>query len=141
MEIEVESLYESMKHKSEKEVAKHLDALGVRWVYESPVFVYDDEKRPRVWTPDFCLPDIGIYVEVCGSDKFNYEFREKVYKENGVPVVFLHYYKRKNKWKHYLSFRLLEIEEERHSKTNETIGLLEKKGNLKSYKYNMPKEK
>ena len=59
--------YNLMKQASEKEVAKHLDKLGINWVYENPVFVYDDEGRPRVWTPDFYLPELGIYIEVCGN--------------------------------------------------------------------------
>ena len=122
--------YNFMKHASEKEVAKHLDKLGIKYVYENPVFVYDDEGRPRVWTPDFYLPELGIYIEVCGNDKFNYEFREKIYKKMGISVVFLHWYKTKNKWKAYLSYRIIEIDESRHVKTKETIGLLGRKNGI-----------
>lgn len=48
----------------EKEVANYLQELGLWWQYESPVFVYDEKDRPRVWTPDFYIPKLGMYVEV-----------------------------------------------------------------------------
>ena len=37
----------------EKEVAILLKELGILWSYEQPVFVWDENKRPRVWAPDF----------------------------------------------------------------------------------------
>jgi hypothetical protein len=47
-----ESIYDKMTS-SEKEVANLLKKLGVQWSFEQPVFVWDENKRPRVWTPDF----------------------------------------------------------------------------------------
>ncbi|NIO37726.1 hypothetical protein GTO27_08485, partial [Candidatus Bathyarchaeota archaeon] len=88
--------------------------LGLWWLYEFPVFVYDEKKRPRVWTPDFYIPKLGMYIEVCGSEEFNYKYRKKIYKENGYHVVFVHYYKKKEEWKKYLVKRVTEIEEKRH---------------------------
>ncbi len=78
------------------------------------MFVYDEKKRPRVWTPDFYIPKLGMYIEVCGSEEFNYKYRKKIYKENGYHVVFVHYYKKKEEWKKYLVKRVTEIEEKRH---------------------------
>ena len=99
---------------SEKQVADYLRELDLWWVYEFPVFVYDEKKRPRVWTPDFYIPRLGMYIEVCGSEEFDYEYREKIYKKNGYPVIFVHFYKKEEKWKNYLVARIREIEEKRH---------------------------
>lgn len=44
-----------------------------------------------------------------------YEYRDKVYKKNGYHVVFVHLYKERKKWKHYLVKRIMEIEELRHT--------------------------
>lgn len=52
---------------SEKQVADYLRELDLWWVYEFPVFVYDEKKRPRVWTPDFQIPKLVMHVEVCGK--------------------------------------------------------------------------
>lgn len=101
--------------KSEKQVARYLNELGLWWIYESPVFVYDEKDRPRVWTPDFYIPKLGMHIEVCGSVNFDYDYREKTYKRNGIHVIFLHSYKESSKWKKFLVKRIMEIEEIRHS--------------------------
>jgi hypothetical protein len=86
-------------------VAKFLKELGIFWSYEKPVYVWDKNERPRVWTPDFFLTQFCIYVEVCGSEKFDYEYRKLTYKENGYNVIFLHLFKDANKWKyHFLNY-------------------------------------
>jgi hypothetical protein len=116
---------ESMKNsgyadmeESEKLVALYLrDDLNIWWIYESPVFVYDEKDRPRVWTPDFHLPKLGMYVEVCGSQNAkSYEYRKQIYRKNDVPVIFVQVYKEEKKWKNYLVDKILEIEEVRHSR-------------------------
>jgi hypothetical protein len=84
---------------AEREVAELLKDLGIRWSYEHPVFVWDENKRPRVWAPDFYLIHFGIYVEVCGSKDFDYDYRRKIFKINGYHVIFLHLYKDSYKWK------------------------------------------
>ena len=110
-----DSIYADMEE-SEKLVANYLRELNIWWIYESPVFVYDEKDRPRVWTPDFYLPKLGMYVEVCGSENAkSYEYREQIYKKNEVYVIFVQVYKEEKKWKNYLVKRILEIEEVRHS--------------------------
>jgi len=87
---------------AEKEVAQLLKNLGIKWSLEHPIFVWDENNRPRVWAPDFYLIHFGIYVEVCGSKKFDYEYRRKILDKNGHNVIFLHLYKEKNKWIYHL---------------------------------------
>ena len=83
--------------------------------------MYDEKKRPRVWTPDFYIPRLGMYIEVCGSERFDYTYREKIYNENGYPVIFVHFYKKEEKWKNYLISRIGEIEEERHDEVTKML--------------------
>jgi len=87
---------------AEHKVALLLKEMGIKWTYEHPVFVWDRNKRPRVWTPDFYLTQFGVYIEVCGSKTFDYTYRRKVFDRNGHKVIFLHLYKEKNKWKYHL---------------------------------------
>ena len=100
----------------EKKVADLLKELGIRWAYEQPVFVWDENMRPRVWTPDFFLISFGIYVEVCGSEKFDYSYRKNIYKQNGYDVIFLHMYKESIKWKNHLIKYLKDISHYRNKK-------------------------
>jgi len=108
---------------AEKEVAEVLKDLGIKWTYEHPVFVWDENKRPRVWAPDFYLISFGIYVEVCGSDRYDYEYRRKIFDNNGHKVVFLHLYKASNKWKNHLMNYLKIFTRYRNNKLNEIIGI------------------
>jgi hypothetical protein len=55
-----------------------------------------------------------MYIECCGSENFNYEYREKKYEINGIRVIFVHLYKERTKWKHYLLTRIREIEDQKH---------------------------
>ncbi len=98
------SVYDKMT-RAEKEVADFLKSLGIKWSYEHPVFVWDENNRPRVWAPDFYLVSFGIYVEVCGSKDFNYEYRRKIFHRNGYRLVFLHLYKKSDKWiNHFMKY-------------------------------------
>ncbi len=117
----MESVYADMTG-PEKEVAKHLKRLGLWWQYEAPVFVYDEKGRPRVWTPDFYIPKLGMYVEVCGSQKHDYTYRETIFIKNGFPVIFVETYKEADRWKNYLVAKIKEIEDRRHDEVMKMIG-------------------
>ena len=106
---------------AEKEVADLLSDLGIKWAYEQPVFVWDENKRPRVWAPDFYLIPFGIYVEVCGSDKFDYEYRRRIFENNGYKVIFLHLHRESNRWKNHLMNYLKIITGYRNKKLNDLI--------------------
>jgi hypothetical protein len=65
-----------------------------------------------LWTPDFNVPKLGMYIEVCGTDEFDYEYRKKIYYENGYRVTFIQVYK--EKWKNFLVNMIMDIEDNRH---------------------------
>ena len=115
------SVYEGMTN-AEKKVADCLQDLRLWWWYEFPVFVYDEKDRPRVWTPDFYIPKLGMFIEVCGTKLKDYDYREKIFKKNGYHIVFLHLYKKENKWEQYLIQKIMEIEDLRHSEIKKMIG-------------------
>lgn len=87
---------------AEKEVASVLKKMNIEWSYEQPVFVWDENKRPRVWAPDFYLIPFDIYIEVCGSKTFDYSYRRRIFDRNGYKVIFLHLYKETDKWENHL---------------------------------------
>lgn len=105
----------------EQEVSKLLDELGIWWKFEFPVFLWDENDRPRIWTPDFYLPKLGIFVEVCGSSKVNYNYREKIYDKNVSKIIFVHYYKEPDKWKTFFVQRLFDIQNKRLKDTGYAI--------------------
>jgi hypothetical protein len=107
---------------SEREVSEYLKKAELRWAFQFPVFVYDEEDRERLWTPDFYIPKLGLFIEVCGSKEFDYEYRKEIYEKNGIPVVFLHYYKRPEKWRFFLAKRVREIGRQRQSEAKKLTG-------------------
>lgn len=113
MSMSIPSIYDDMSN-AEKEVAHFLTVLGLWWSYEQPVYIADEKERPRVWTPDFYLPELGIYIEVCGSETVDYPYRQKMYEENRIPVIFVHFYK-KDKW---MTFLVKEIEKKQTERLN-----------------------
>ena len=115
------SIYDKMT-RSEKEVAELLKGLGIKWSYEKPVFVWDENKRPRVWAPDFYLIPFGIYIEVCGSENFDYEYRRRIFGYNGYRVIFLHLYKDSIKWRNHLIRNLEKVTEYRNENLKENDG-------------------
>jgi hypothetical protein len=53
-------------HPVERELARVFDAHGLRWQYEPHTFVLErhpDGSVHQAFTPDFYLPDLGLYVE------------------------------------------------------------------------------
>lgn len=115
-----ESIYDNMT-RCEKEVADLLKEMGIKWSYEQPVFVWDENKRPRVWAPDVYLIAFGIYVEVCGSERFDYNYRRKIFNSNGYRVIFLHLYEESYKWKNHLMSYLQLFTNHRNHKLNEIL--------------------
>ena len=123
--MQIKSIYDKMTN-AEREVAELLKDLGIKWSYEHPVFVWDENKRPRVWAPDFYLIPFGIYVEVCGSANFNYEYRRKLFEKNGYKVIFLHLFKDTNRWKDFFFKYLKEISFNRNKNLEKVIEIITK---------------
>lgn len=115
-----DSVYGRMTN-AEKEVARTLTELRIQWSYEQPVFVWDENMRPRVWAPDFYLKHFGVYVEVCGSAHFDYGYRRRIFDKNGYSVIFVHVYKEKEKWKRHLVKFLYAFTKERDLRITEII--------------------
>jgi hypothetical protein len=113
------SIYDNMTY-PERWVADYLqNSLDLRWQRETSVFVFDEKDRLRIWTPDFFIPNIGIYIEVCGKESYNYKYRKKIYEKNQINIIFLETYQHPNKWKTHLLTRLRDIERARYTKTED----------------------
>jgi hypothetical protein len=124
MKMDINSIYEDMSP-AEKRVSEFLKKINIWWTYEWPVYIEDDKDRPRVWTPDFYLPHLGVYIEVCGSKEYDYEYRKKIYFKNKIPIIFIEEYKDDNLWKNYLIKMLKEIHDKRSKQLEEITKKLE----------------
>jgi hypothetical protein len=59
-----------------------------------------------------------FHVEVCGSEKFDYDYRRKIFDKNGYRVIFVHLYKDEGKWKQHLLQYLYVFTNNRNQKMN-----------------------
>jgi hypothetical protein len=105
----------------ETRVEQFLNELGLHTDFESPVFITDDKKRPRVWSPDFFLPELGIYIEVCGAKRRAYKYRREIYQDNKIPVIFVKTYFEEKSWKKWILDEIRRIHQER-------VDLMKKQG-------------
>ena len=114
------TIYKGMTN-AEKEVAKYLHSINLYWIFEHPIFVQDEKNRPRVWTPDFYLPELGIHIEVCGKERECYSYREKIFKKNRVQIIFIHQYKDSDSWKKFLVHEISRINGLRSDKIEDSL--------------------
>lgn len=106
------SIYDDMSV-TERTVADFLSFKKLWWDYEYAVYVQDDKGRPRVWTPDFYLPDVGIYIEVVGNSKLSdYDWRKRIYSLNHIPIIFV-YPNQDKYWQQKLVDELINIHQSR----------------------------
>jgi hypothetical protein len=113
---------------AEREVSELLGKLEIWHKFEHPVAVYEENNRLRIWYPDFFLPLLGVYVEVCGSGDPDYRFREKVYNDNVCRVIFVHHYKESEIWKSFLVQRILDINGKRIRETAKSLKIAKEMG-------------
>ncbi|MFW5705272.1 MAG: hypothetical protein ACOCXG_05540, partial [Nanoarchaeota archaeon] len=61
------------KSKGELEIAKFLDKMEIKFFYEFPISIIDENNKHRVWYPDFYLTEFQIVIEYFGMmDNENY---------------------------------------------------------------------
>ncbi len=109
--MQTQSVYDDMSD-AERIMAAYINSLGFWWNYEQPVYISDDKDRPRIFVPDFYIPEIGIYVEVIGHKYIrDYARTEMLYRKNDIPIVFIEM--NNPYWKEELKAGILHIHQTR----------------------------
>jgi hypothetical protein len=54
------------KSRGENWIGSFLKEAGIKFHYEYPVVIVDDDKKVRIWYPDFWLPELNIVIEYFG---------------------------------------------------------------------------
>ena len=79
------------KSQGERRLAGLLDSYDIRYRYEQGVLVEDKEK-PKIWHPDFYLPEFSVYIEyfgLAGNQDYDLGIKRKkhIYSEMGLDVI------------------------------------------------------
>ena len=80
------------KSEGEFKIARFLEQNSIKYHYESGVLVSHPKDKPRIWYPDFYLPEFGTYIEYFGlSGKQHYDqgikVKQSIYLKMGLSVI------------------------------------------------------
>jgi len=108
---------ESKMTDAEKMVADYLERKGYTLLFQPKVSIVDEGDRDRLWYPDFQIKKLGLYVEVCGADRYkDYQRRMEIYRKNKIPIILVETFKDEYKWKYYLDTQIQEYKKEKITK-------------------------
>jgi len=95
------------KSEGERRIAYFLDNNSIRYQYESGLLVNAAEEKPRIWYPDFYLPEFGSYIEYYGlAGRKNYDrgikTKGQIYSKMGLNVIPVYPWMFAENWQDYI---------------------------------------
>ena len=101
----------NFKSEGERRIAYFLDSNTIKYRYEPGILVNSIDHRPRIWYPDFYLPEFGTYIEYYGlAGRQNYDRgikrKEVVYSKMGLDVIPVFPWTFTENWQGYLMTEL-----------------------------------
>lgn len=105
------------KSEGEQKIAQFLQRRKIKYVYEQGVLV-SDRGRPKIWHPDFHLPEFAVYVEyygLAGNPDYDKGIEKKtsVYSSMGIDVIAVYPWTFNIDWQEYLLESLCKISKRR----------------------------
>jgi hypothetical protein len=96
-----------LKSEGERRIAYFLEENSIRYQYEAGVLVNSIEKQPRIWYPDFYLPEFGTYIEYYGlkgqrSYDKGIKRKETTYSRMGLDVIPVYPWTFSENWQGYI---------------------------------------
>jgi len=108
-----------LRSEGERRIADFLEGNSIRYHYEPALLVNSDQK-PRIWYPDFYLPEFGAYIEYFGLVGIqNYDDgikrKETLYSKAGLAVIPVYPWAFSENWEEYIMSELRRITIDRYS--------------------------
>ena len=81
----------NLRSEGERRIANFLEDNSIKYQYE-PALLINSEQKPRIWYPDFYLPEFATYIEYFGLvGNQNYDDgvkrKETLYSKEGLAVI------------------------------------------------------
>ena len=101
----------NFKSEGERRIAYFLEDNLIRYRYEPGVLINTPERKPRIWYPDFYLPEFGSFIEYYGLvGRQNYDRgikrKEASYSKAGLDVIPIYPWTFDDNWQKYIMSRL-----------------------------------
>ena len=96
-----------LKSEGERRIARFLEENSIKYQYETGVLVNSPKDRPRIWYPDFHLPEFAAYIEYYGlAGRKNYDRgikrKESAYSQMGLDVIPVYPWTFTENWQGYI---------------------------------------
>lgn len=109
----------NFKSEGERRIAYFLDYNSIRYQYEPGLLVTSPNGKPRIWYPDFFLPEFGTYIEYYGligqqSYDRGIKTKESVYSKMGLSVIPIYPWTLTENWQRYVMKELEKITIQRY---------------------------
>jgi hypothetical protein len=104
-----------LKSHGERQISGFLKEEKIHFVYEYPLAITDEDRKVRIWYPDFWLPELNIIIEYMGMkgkgdyDKANFR-KKKIY--NALKIDFMEITPGllvKGNWKRFIAMKIISI--------------------------------
>ena len=99
------------KSEGERKIAYFLDDNSIRYQYEPGVLVNTTYDKPRIWYPDFHLPEFASYIEyfgLVGKKSYDEGIKTKLstYHQMGLEVIPVYPWTFSDDWQKYIMDKL-----------------------------------
>jgi hypothetical protein len=108
-----------LKSEGERQIAYFLQDNAIQYHYEPGLLVNSPDNKPRIWYPDFYLPEFGAYIEYFGlAGHQNYDQgtkrKETTYSKMGLAVIPIYPWTFTGNWQGYIMKELKRITGQRY---------------------------
>jgi hypothetical protein len=95
------------KSEGERRIAYFLDNNSIKYLYEPGILVNSIGEKPRIWYPDFYLPEFKTYIEffgLTGNQSYNrgIKLKESTYSKMGLDVISIYPWMFNKNWEGYV---------------------------------------
>ena len=97
----------TFRSEGEKKISGFLDRNSISYRYEAGLLVESVCGKPRIWYPDFYLPEFKTYIEYYGmAGNRNYDLgittKKSVYNKMGIDIISVYPWMFKENWQGYI---------------------------------------
>ena len=115
------SEYSKFKSEGERRIAYFLDNNSIRYQYEPGVLINSYYGKPRIWYPDFHLPEFKTYIEyfgLAGNPEYDngIKTKEAMYSKAGLDMIPVYPWMFEENWQGYIMRELKNVAVQRYRK-------------------------
>jgi hypothetical protein len=104
----------NLKSEGERRIADFLESNSIKYHYEPALLINSSYEKPRIWYPDYYLPEFGAYIEYYGLvGRQNYDEgikrKETLYSKAGLEVIPVYPWTFNGNWQEYIMKELERI--------------------------------